>query len=200
MPVPLAHEELIIAALMNYLRGMNGFTCNIVMGWVGNEEFQGAVLSLESLSSVTDFENARVEKFSVPEESEPPVTDVVLDYGRAIVPLTANLYVRSESNGKTERSKLLRQIRNAFAPKEPGVAAGVILTLANAEETRVRITLEDAQANDAAEGIRRDEWRAILKFEAMCALETTIQKPFCREIQIGDIEENLTAINLLTES
>ncbi|MCC6546226.1 hypothetical protein IT570_03570 [Candidatus Sumerlaeota bacterium] len=195
----LANDELVAAALVAYLNSATSFTWNISVGWVGNEPLDEnkPTLAIEPLTPRNDFENARVDGFTVPAVDADPVTNVKLDFGSTVLGLTGNLYMRSERNGKTERAKALRQIERAFAPREPGVPAGVVLVLGNDEHTRAHITLEDIQRGDSAEGIRRDEWRAILKFEARYALETTVQKPFCRTIQLGDSADNLTPIDTL---
>ena len=198
----LARNELLLTSLAASLAEALGNACEVKIGWVGNDPFPEGkrVLCLEVEESGSEIANARVEAYSTPPiENEEPVSKVVLDYGDGDARIVGNLYVVSRTNGKQLRSEIVKKVEGLFAPSEPGYTATLLLTLSCPEQTVAEFEYERPDIGDNAEGIRRDEWRAVLRFRATFPLHATIEKPFCRTIEIGASADDLRPINSIVE-
>ncbi|HLP69901.1 MAG TPA: hypothetical protein VK181_20500 [Rhizobium sp.] len=195
-------QELIQGALVAFFAQGLGDQAAVKAGWVGNAPFEGtkekAVLAIEALPAMRDVAPAELRSWTTPPTNDPtPETEAIADYGDQIVPVVMNLYVIADTDGKTKRARILKEIEDLW-PVAEGRAPIVNLTLSNAEATRAHVSLESVEMMDDPEGLAANEWRALIRLEVRHALERKLTLPYCRTIQLGAEADSLQPVDTIS--
>lgn len=184
-----AIEDHVLGAMRAWLKGALVTVKTVELGWPADRFFAGneegdIVMSLEAGTVEEEPHAGVLRSFTVPDpEDEEPTTEVVVDHGSARLPLTLNVWCASRRNGKTLRSSVLRELRDAMLP-EPGEAEGIEIELSDVAGSMARITWEGFEVSEDAEGTERDLWRAIVRLDARVRLAGTREFGFARELQV----------------
>lgn len=173
-------------------------------GWIGNQPLpplgsgKTARLSLEIVDAPRAYSPGELVSISEIATEGQPTATALIDYGSTRITVRGNLYVEGGLEKKAVIRQLMRLIERVFVP-EPGQSPGIVIVLKDPEQTRAKIDLTDIRQVDDAEGLRENEWRAIMEFEVRAALRHQVDLPICTTIQLGDGDTDPAPISQMTD-
>ncbi|MBI1234883.1 MAG: hypothetical protein GC208_10320 [Alphaproteobacteria bacterium] len=203
MSVAYDVTDLVLASLTDFL-GTRIPSLAVQNGWIGNQPLlalaagKAARLALEIVDAPRDYAPGEIVGISEINQEGAPEASALIDYGAIRVTVRGNLYLVGGPEGKAAVRGMMRTIERLFVP-EPGASPGATVVLKDAEQTRARIDLTDIRQVDDPEGLREDEWRAIMEFEIRAALRHKQTLPVCTTIKIGNDEDTISPISQMTD-
>ncbi|MBI1291865.1 hypothetical protein GC173_11570 [bacterium] len=190
MPVIFDAREAALAAVVAYYQQALGNDFLARVGWVGNDALpvNKHVLAFQIVSDNTTPFPVVVIDHDDPGPDDEPVAQAVVEYGRIQLGVTATLYVQSQQQGKTLRSDAVRRVL-AVIPRIVGKAPALILPPSENLPALLHFCHEETTLHDEPEGIKRNEWRATIRFTLRTSLVDSAELPYCRQIETSLLDD-----------
>jgi hypothetical protein len=200
MSVLFDPREAAIAAIVHYYRTALPTHWHVALGWVGNAPLPDSNPSLTFEIAADDKDDLPAFIVSVddPAPDDPPIATAKVQFARLNLNIAANLYIYSQHQGKTLRSDSIRRIHQVL-PINIGAARALILQ-PPAVPNILHLEHLTTELIDDPDSIRRNEWRAIMRFRASMSLTQQVALPYCRTIATGTDPDQLVPVDHVLDS